>query len=66
MKISRFMVAMFLACVLPALAANGERPIRKNIDMLTPQELVAYEHAVQILKDRSAENPYWFLSRDSG
>ena|SRR5438105_1705800 len=31
---------------------------RKNIDNLTAQELAAYEHAIQIMKDRSAANQY--------
>lgn len=40
-----------------ALAADGVLK-RKNIDDLTPQELAAYEHAIQIMKDRSAKNQY--------
>jgi tyrosinase len=31
---------------------------RRNIDDLSQQELQAYEHAIQILKDRSETNPY--------
>jgi tyrosinase len=41
----------------PALAAD-QIVQRKNIDKLTPQELAAYEHAIQIMKDRSATNQY--------
>lgn len=39
-------------------AAAAQVPQRKNIDLLTPQELAAYEHAIQILKDRSTANSY--------
>lgn len=39
-------------------AQTGDTPLRKNIDDLTAQELAAYEHAVQILKDRNQANPY--------
>ena len=31
---------------------------RKSIDKLTAQELAAYEHAIQIMKDRSKANQY--------
>jgi hypothetical protein len=43
--------------VAPAISADGVLK-RKNIDKLTKQELEAYEHAIQIMKDRSAKNPY--------
>jgi tyrosinase len=39
-------------------AATPQAPQRKNIDLLTPAELAAYEHAIQILKDRSVANPH--------
>jgi len=32
--------------------------VRKNIDSLTPVELATYEHAIQLLRDRSTDNPY--------
>ena len=38
--------------------AQAELAVRKNIDALTRSELEAYEHAIQILKDRSDRNPY--------
>ena len=37
---------------------HAELAVRKNIDNLTPGELDAYEHAIQILKDRSRKYPY--------
>jgi len=49
-----------LVAIVVALAggASAQVPQRKNIDLLTAPELAAYEHAIQILKDRSAANPY--------
>ena len=41
-----------------ALAQETNTVTRKNIDNLTPEELAAFEHALQILKDRSKANPY--------
>lgn len=46
----------FFITVGPVLAQNVLK--RRNIDDLSPQELSAYEHAIQILKDRSAKNQY--------
>jgi hypothetical protein len=52
------LVLIGVICALPsALAADGVVK-RKNIDKLTAQELAAYEHAIQIMKDRSAANQY--------
>jgi hypothetical protein len=43
---------------LPRLAAaQGTIRKRKNIETLTPAELQAYEHAIQIVKARSTANP---------
>jgi hypothetical protein len=50
-----FLAGMFLT-ILPASAADVLK--RRNIDDLSPNELAAYEHAIQILKDRSAQNQY--------
>mgnify|MGYP003700488181 CR=1 FL=1 len=49
-------IALALACMLawPAGAGAQDLPLRKNIDDLSATELAAYEHAIQILKDRSA------------
>jgi len=49
---------LFVLSMLSALAATADIVKRKNIDKLTPQELAAYEHAIQILKDRSKANQY--------
>ncbi|MDE1148162.1 MAG: tyrosinase family protein [Azospirillaceae bacterium] len=61
--------AMLAGTSLPARAAANEATfptaaagvpglvLRKNIDDLTPDELRAYEHAIQILKDRSGFRP---------
>lgn len=48
--------AAFLLALAPALAADVLK--RRNIDDLSRQELAAYEHAIQIMKDRSAKNQY--------
>jgi hypothetical protein len=48
--------ALVFFIAVPALAQTVLK--RKNIDDLSPQELSAYEHAFQILKDRSAKNQY--------
>jgi len=37
---------------------SQELVVRKNLDDLTALELATYEHAIQILKDRSNVNPY--------
>ena len=60
MKAIRMSVSLALAALLMALtgAASAQVPLRKNIDLLTKDELAAYEHAIQILKDRSNVNPY--------
>lgn len=56
----RISVSLAVAVLLGALAgaASAQVPLRKNIDLLRPEELAAYEHAIQILKDRSNVNPY--------
>ena len=48
--------ALVFFIAVPALAQNVLK--RKNIDSLTPQELAAFEHAIQIMKDRSKRNQY--------
>jgi hypothetical protein len=40
-----------------AARAAGTVAKRKNIDALNATELAAYEHAIKIVKDRSAANP---------
>jgi tyrosinase len=61
MKSRTTWLATFVACVV-ILSLTGpvaaQVPLRKNIDLLTPDELAAYEHAIQIMKDRSAANSY--------
>lgn len=56
----RFAIRFLLLglCFLSYNVAQAELAVRKNIDALTPSELKAYEHAIQILKDRSDKNPY--------
>ena len=49
--------AMFLLSA-SAFAQDTKIVTRKNIDNLTSSELAAFEHALQILKDRSEKNPY--------
>ena len=57
-RVTRFSIGVLLSlCMGPALAADGVLK-RKNIDNLTTQELAAFEHAIQIMKDRSAKNQY--------
>lgn len=55
-----WLIAVFIATVLAPPSASGQgSPLqRKNIDLLTPGELAAYEHAFQILRDRSTADPY--------
>jgi tyrosinase len=48
--------AAMLVALTPAFAADVLK--RRNIDDLSAQELAAYEHAIQVLKDRSAKNQY--------
>lgn len=51
--------AVWLVVVLSfSSIAVSAQVIRKNIDSLSATELATYEHAIQILKDRAAENPY--------
>lgn len=47
-----------LVLVFITISSAHSQVLRKNIDDLTPTELATYEHAIQILRDRSAENPY--------
>lgn len=53
-------VAVLTATLLDSAIATAADGVlkRRNIDNLTPEELAAYEHAIQILKDRSDQNPY--------
>src|SRR6266851_844013 len=53
-------LTIILSVLVVALAggAAAQAPQRKNIDLLTAEELSAYEHAIQILKDRSVANPH--------
>lgn len=55
LRAASFAVVVLVAA-LPALAADVLK--RKNVDNLTAQELAAFEHAIQIMKDRSAKNQY--------
>lgn len=56
----RLVVALCLVFAVSSVAwaQAGDTPLRKNIDDLTAQELAAYEHAVQILKDRNQADPF--------
>src|SRR5262249_39318771 len=60
MNAIRTRVSLAVALLLVALAgaASAQVPLRKNIDLLSKDELAAYEHAIQILKDRSTANPF--------
>ena len=51
-------LVLALASIFVLVAAANAQPKRKNIDLLSADELAAYEHAIQILKDRSAANPF--------
>lgn len=51
------MALAILAIIIQYTCAEAQA-IRKNIDALTATELATYEHAIQLLKDKSAENPY--------
>ncbi|WP_162555782.1 tyrosinase family protein [Reichenbachiella versicolor] len=55
-QIHKWVLSGIIICSL-VLVANAQ-VTRKNIDQLTPEELGAYEHAIQLLRDRSAKNPY--------
>lgn len=58
-RLTIFICFMFiLSCFSLTYAEDQEPLLRKNIDNLTPEELAAYEHAIQLLKDRSNINPY--------
>lgn len=50
-----FLVASLLLTVLAAGAEASVR-MRKNIDDLTPQELAAYEHAIDVMRQKSLAN----------
>jgi tyrosinase len=55
----RARLAIALAMLIwSAIGAGAQVHLRKNIDLLNPTELSAYEHAIQILKDRSAANAF--------
>lgn len=56
-KIKQMLLAILLLMQSASLYSQN-LVVRKNIDDLTPIELATYEHAIQILKDRSAKNPY--------
>ena len=49
---------LFVVILLNFVGAEAAVLKRKNIDDLTVPELEAYEHAIQILMDRSAKDPY--------
>src|SRR5262249_50657322 len=53
-------LTIIVAVLVTSLAdgATAQVAVRKNIDLLTPKELAAYEHAMQILKDKSEANGY--------
>jgi tyrosinase len=55
---TRLSIVPFVLAIALLGEASAQVPQRKNIDLLTPQELAAYEHAIQILMDRSAANPF--------
>jgi tyrosinase len=53
------LLALIAILLMSAIShADAQSAVRKNIDLLTPTELAAYEHAIQILKDRSAADPF--------
>jgi tyrosinase len=56
----RAKLTIIVALLATSLAggATAQAPQRKNIDLLNDHELAAYEHAIQILKDRSSANSY--------
>ena len=56
----RFTLQLLLleVCLISYHVVQAELIVRKNIDNLAPSELAAYEHAIQILKDRSDKDPY--------
>ena len=61
MNMIRHTLKTLIGCMLLIVLFAGQisaQVIRKNIDSLTAVELATYEHAIQLLKDRSAENPY--------
>ncbi|MDW3195514.1 MAG: tyrosinase family protein [Cytophagales bacterium] len=45
-------------CLFTSFYLDAQQVTRKNIDDLSPTELGAYEHAIQLIRDRSASNPY--------
>src|SRR5436190_2520397 len=57
---TRAKLTLIAAALMTSLASGAAAQIalRKNIDLLTREELAAYEHAMQILKDRSQANGY--------
>src|SRR5262249_45978742 len=57
-RLSNQLAAVIVILITLVLPAGAEVPLRKNIDLLTAEELAAYEHAIQILKDRSAANAF--------
>ncbi|MFY0598594.1 MAG: tyrosinase family protein [Cyclobacteriaceae bacterium] len=52
------LVLAALAIAIGSLGFAQELAVRKNIDELSPVELATYEHAIQLMQDKSAENPY--------
>jgi tyrosinase len=52
-RLVRFTTILSLVIFAWSVGASADVVVRKNIDLLTPDELAAYEHAIQILKDRS-------------
>lgn len=51
------LILLFLCLQVNISWAQKTAP-RKNIDNLTAEELATYKHAIQLLRDRSAEDPY--------
>lgn len=49
--------ALALPAVLRSSRVHAATPLRKNIDLLTNDELENYKHAVKIARDRSVANP---------
>jgi Common central domain of tyrosinase len=66
------LMAARIAAPSSAATATVDVNLRKDIEKLTPTELQAYEHAIKIVKDRSATDPndptgyaYWAGLHDS-
>jgi len=57
-NIIKGVLSLSIALLFTTIAQSQEVLKRKNIDSLTKQELAAYEHAIQILNDRSVKNVY--------